>query len=454
MSDPQLRPDGEGGSDDAPASAKLQPAPAPRRASARPSALEWLLLRRSLREARAALDEDPERDRAVDRAEAAAELGDRAREGVDPPRRGSGLPLAISLYREAAYWALVACERGRGLAGDARDLADAFERAPPELLAAAAGGATAAAAAREALVGRTFVDTAGEAPERLAREAEHAAGFVRALIDAAAARRRRVTSLLLQRFVRTFTLVASLALLAFAAVSGARRMFEGPDLAAGKPWRASSTYKTSDGSTQLRDLTGAPLNILFHTNEEASPWFEIDLGAPTRVSSVKVRNRLDCCQERATPLVVETSNDRAAWKQVARTQDSFTTLKLPFAPQDARYVRLRVDRFSTLHLAKVEVRLGRPEGEGGERSKGAGATGGGAPPSRRAARRENSTLISAETSVVDAAHATPEATMGAFGSPLAATTAKGRSNLTAMRSRVPMPWGVSGSVEISKMTGM
>jgi F5/8 type C domain-containing protein len=366
--DPHLRQDGGGDVDAAAPASAPAPAPAPAarpRARAPGGAFEWLTRRSSLREARASLRDDPERDLLVDRAEAAAEFGDRARENVDRLRRGSSLPLAISLYREAAYWALAAHDReaarphggardGGGPGAEARDLTRAFERAPSELLAAASEGDP--GVVREVLVDQSFVDTARHPPERQARDAERAARFVRALIEAADAPRRRVGALLVQRFVRSLTIVVLLGFGAVAASYGVRHWSDGPNLAAGKPWRTSSTYKASDGSTVLRDASGVPFDLLFHTVEESSPWFEIDLGAPTRVSSVKIRNRLDCCQERALPLVVETSLDGNSWKQAKRIQDSFTTLKVAFEPREARYVRLRVDRFSVLHLAKVEVR--------------------------------------------------------------------------------------------------
>jgi hypothetical protein len=69
-----------------------------------------------------------------------------------------------------------------------------------------------------------------------------------------------------------------------------------------------------------------------------------------------VTNRDDCCLERAVPLVVEVSDDRKKWRTVARRADSFREWEGKFAPLKARYVRLRVDRHSILHLAKVSVR--------------------------------------------------------------------------------------------------
>jgi hypothetical protein len=55
------------------------------------------------------------------------------------------------------------------------------------------------------------------------------------------------------------------------------------------------------------------------------------------------------------PLVVEVSNDRKKYREVARRTEVFDTWTPKFAPQRMRYVRLRVARRSMLHLDRVEV---------------------------------------------------------------------------------------------------
>src|SRR6478735_11558891 len=70
---------------------------------------EWLTRRQALRDARAFRSQLPADERlALERALRANELADRAYDPVDPLRSGSSLALSISLYREAAYWALLA----------------------------------------------------------------------------------------------------------------------------------------------------------------------------------------------------------------------------------------------------------------------------------------------------------------------------------------------------------
>jgi hypothetical protein len=96
--------------------------------------------------------------------------------------------------------------------------------------------------------------------------------------------------------------------------------------------------------------------MFFHTKEEESPWIEIDLGSIQPIARIEVANRDDCCLDRAVPLVAEVGTDRLHWREVARRPDSFRTWDATFKPVPARYVRMRVDRYSVLHLARVSVR--------------------------------------------------------------------------------------------------
>lgn len=96
--------------------------------------------------------------------------------------------------------------------------------------------------------------------------------------------------------------------------------------------------------------------IFFHTNEEDSPWVQYDLGEPKTFHEVEVQNRLDCCGDRAVPLVVEVSDDEKSWTQVARMDEPFARWVPTFPPRRARYVRLRVARRSILHLEAVAIR--------------------------------------------------------------------------------------------------
>jgi hypothetical protein len=95
-------------------------------------------------------------------------------------------------------------------------------------------------------------------------------------------------------------------------------------------------------------------DALFHTVLEKNPWVSYDFGAQKELHGIDVRNRMDCCGERAVPLVVETSNDARHWTQQARTDELFVTWS-PKLRGRARYVRLRVARESYLHLSAVSI---------------------------------------------------------------------------------------------------
>eukprot|EP00937_MAST-01D_sp_MAST-1D-sp2_P004710 g4710.t1 len=86
------------------------------------------------------------------------------------------------------------------------------------------------------------------------------------------------------------------------------------------------------------------------------PWLEMDLGAARAVSSVKIWNREDCCQERVGAHVLELSNDGSAW-----TMCFDGSLPASYGPFNeacvgiARYVRLRMTHAACLNLAEVQV---------------------------------------------------------------------------------------------------
>lgn len=309
---------------------------------------EWLWRGRALTEARALPELAKHARQARARAELTAEFAARVLDPIEPLRAGPAHALALSLYREAAYYALVAH------AGDSpvRGVAEAFDAARASALAAA-GGAELLAHLRDSLL-RAPAESALLPPEQLEREARAAKAFVQALIAAATDRHMRSDRLLTERWLRTGVAAAVLLVLAASAAGPLQRAFAPPDLAAGKPWRTSS--KGDDCEPGLKRCMGARTAIFFHTKREHDPWFEVDLGAPTSFAAVEVVNRRDCCQDRVVPLVVEVSNDQKSWSAVARRVDTFPEIyRAVFAKQRARYVRLRVDRRSTLFAERVSV---------------------------------------------------------------------------------------------------
>jgi hypothetical protein len=129
------------------------------------------------------------------------------------------------------------------------------------------------------------------------------------------------------------------------AIAALGHLLAGPiDLARGKAWKTSSVLPAMFSA-----------DLLFHTAEELEPWFEIDLGTPVPVRGLWVKNRLDCCLERAVPLAAELSVDRMEWQRAAQRDLLFTVWAPTFPPTVARYVRLRALRSTSLHLAEVKV---------------------------------------------------------------------------------------------------
>ena len=157
-----------------------------------------------------------------------------------------------------------------------------------------------------------------------------------------------------QRVVRLSAVVLG-SLAAYSAFSLGRDLRDARrDIAAGRPWHASSTLLGGCKSPEqdCAENTG----FFFHTAEgDRSPWIEFDLGEVRRVSSVLVENRVDCCRERVVPLVIEVAQQQHQWHVVARTNDLFSDWRASFDSVDARWVRLRKPKSGFLHLYRVRI---------------------------------------------------------------------------------------------------
>lgn len=311
--------------------------------------LQWLTRGAALREARASVRELDARTRELRRrAQLACELADRLYDPIDALRAGSGAPLAVDLYRQASYWAMCALQPDT-----ATKPAAELWNASQAHIHWAVPDAEQRDRLRTLLVDDTFVEIANRAQQEQAELMAAARALAHASIEALDHPKQTVNRLLLQRLVR----IALLVFVALGATLGGLwthdRLNHVPDLAAGKPWRASSTWAPCEPS--VRRCGSLRTDIFFHTAEDATPWLEYDLRAPTRFSSIFVRNRTDAAPDRAIPLMIEVSNDRKVWREVARRKESFRTWTAHFKPQTARYLRLRVARRSYLHLEKVMV---------------------------------------------------------------------------------------------------
>jgi hypothetical protein len=265
-----------------------------------------------------------------------AEVARRTREPADALPSGQPAVACLLLWRETVYWALSATTPGDPVASD--NLAEQWQSADTKLLADAAGGAPFVESMRQLLISQTRQEDRLTPETALHRVGEFSQGLVRRLSEV----ERMHTS-------RRPPWLGRVALAAGALLACGLIWLAWParNLLAGKPYKISSVERSCD-------LPMSCGNAFFHTQAEDSPWIEYDLGKVTPLHKLEVLNRSDCCVERALPLVVELSLDHTQWREVARIAVEFNHWKTPLQAS-ARYLRLRVDGRSTLHLKGVVV---------------------------------------------------------------------------------------------------
>jgi len=157
-------------------------------------------------------------------------------------------------------------------------------------------------------------------------------------------------------YVKRVWRVAALFMLVTTALVGCRSLYLWrADLALHKPWKASSTLAKSGGCRSPAQDCGQLLGTFFHTEEEKSPWLEIDLETARAIRQVEVQNRTDCCADRARPLTIEVSTDHHLWQTVGRQDEEFSTWNARFPTVQARWVRIRALKTTFLHLKRVRV---------------------------------------------------------------------------------------------------
>ncbi|MEJ8850274.1 PA14 domain-containing protein [Variovorax rhizosphaerae] len=140
------------------------------------------------------------------------------------------------------------------------------------------------------------------------------------------------------------------------------------DLANGKPTSQSSTdyggmsARAADGVVDGAWSTGSTT----HTNIEAAPWWEVDLGDDYRIHTVRIWNRTDAYTERLgnynvlvsrTPMTGKTVEQLQADASVAKLQVRGVAVRLATVAPGAtgRYVRVQLAGTDALSLAEVEV---------------------------------------------------------------------------------------------------
>jgi hypothetical protein len=206
---------------------------------------------------------------------------------------------------------------------------------------------------RQQLVERDFERIAAQ-PEGVRATALELRSLAERLLQLAETPQSTIDRLLFQRAWRVTTLLGVAFGLLVASFFLRERLEARADLSRGKPWAASSAYERVCQSPE-RQCEAATRGYFFHTQEESSPWLELDLLRPQEFSAVRVYNRVDCCGERSVPLVVEVSTDHQHWREVSRKNEVFEQWKARFSPVTARWVRLRVAGRSMLHLSNLRV---------------------------------------------------------------------------------------------------
>lgn len=123
-----------------------------------------------------------------------------------------------------------------------------------------------------------------------------------------------------------------------------------------------ATVTISSGDTNnLAQLLGGTCArpFAFHTGGEQNPWVTIDLGREASLAGILIRNRTDCCQERAENLRVQISHDGRQWREIWKARSSEPGWEIPLRGQDikARYLRLDTQPATPtpFHLHHVEV---------------------------------------------------------------------------------------------------
>lgn len=321
---------------------------------------EWFWRGNAVRAARASASAQRHLEREAQRARIALEVGEKTLDPAGPWEMGSAAHLAAGLFAESIGRSLRLLKATRAaddqaeipLAPPTRLELEALVKSEQDPLLAAAGDTSVLDRVTQALLMRTFEsESLPDADARIrARELGRVAAALATWEPSAGS---AVDRLLAQRVLRLGALAVMLAACWFGGLKLRELRERRGDLSIGKSWVASSSYEEVCQSPS-RDCNPQK-SYFFHTQNEAQPWLEIDLGAPRTVSGVHVFNRRDCCTERAVPLIVEASSDKNRWQELARRTEVFDDWRATFKPTSARWVRFRAARQTILHLHDVRV---------------------------------------------------------------------------------------------------
>ncbi|MEJ8856025.1 PA14 domain-containing protein [Variovorax robiniae] len=141
------------------------------------------------------------------------------------------------------------------------------------------------------------------------------------------------------------------------------------NLARGKTASQSSTGWGGEATRAVDGVIDGSFwgaNSVMHTNYEATPWWEVDLGADYRIHTMRLWNRTDCCTDRLGNFNVLVSRTPMTGRSLAQLQADGNVAKLQVPGAAARlttvapgatgrYVRVQLSGTNYLSLAEVEV---------------------------------------------------------------------------------------------------
>lgn len=263
-------------------------------------------------------------------------------------------PVATELLRQAVFWALCASSADP-FADETSAPEDVWDDVDDTVLRAATGDAEQVERLRSQLRSGSFAyfEELDPAKQRRAfNELRELARLYLQRLDGRADRARTSR----RRFAVGFgILVVVLLAASWVRVAWREHREAKDDLAAGRPWRTSSSFGGVGCTSPNQECAGSN-GYFFHTaSGDKQSWIEFDLGRVRRVSSVVATNRVDCCRDRAAPLIVEVATREGDFRSVARTETEFVIWRAQFDPVEARFVRLRNPMHKMLHLYRVRI---------------------------------------------------------------------------------------------------
>jgi len=273
--------------------------------------------------------------------------------------RGSELaPASLSLYRQATFLLSIAflISKDESIDPDALTLEATFSRLDAALAEEQRPAPPGLEFCRPYLVSNDPLALDKMGPDQLddvTAKLEVATKSLAELVDPRSPRHLKIVSVL--RIGATALLICALI------IAVVLKLTEPKNIAFHRPATSSSTFLTTSPSQAVDGVKDGRFG--FHSAEEDSPWWTVDLGKPFVLTRIKVYGRGDCCFEQSVPMALELSDDGTSFREVAK-RTSLLSEADPWVVHPAsnvgRFVRLRVLRKSYLVLSEVEVNGRKP----------------------------------------------------------------------------------------------